>query len=230
LILHAIIQVEDNMKLGGSFVRTSWLLGLVAVLLLLTGCTVYPPSQSASTGPSNGIHIQGDGNSVDWSDPTTMCAATLVADAQVATLGTPHWNTPDGARSASLDAQTILQNGYSIYTPVNFSYTHIHRDQRREPTATIEFDTIGGSVGPDSYSEDYPQLTPKGIYLLVMVPGIDPIAKAYTEKWLTVVAAFPIFKDMVVLQPRMVDHDGKVSKEQKDALLSQIVQQLANCK
>lgn len=201
-----------------------WFPGLAVVMLLLAGCTVAQPG--ASSQPK-GLHIQGDTLTGDWTDPQIMCrGASLVADSGIAGLGASHWNTPDGTRSASLDTGTILKDGYAIYTPIHLSNVQIHRDQRHQPTS--EFDTIGGQVGPDSFSEGFPQVAPGGRYWLVFVPGIDPVAKAYTEKWLTVAAAWPIDKGMVILRPQTVEQGTTFPEVTKP--LSQMVQQLANCK
>ncbi len=220
------------MKAGVSLVRTAWFSALAAVILLLAGCDVAQPgSLAVSTVPPNGIHIQGDNQTIDFTNPANMCIGSLVADVGIAGLGTSHWNTPDGKRSATLDKGTILKNGYAIYTPVRFSHMHIHRDQRHQPTT--EFATIGGAVGPDSYDMDYPQVTPGGNYLLVLVPGTDPVAKAYTEKWLVVVAAYPIdAQGVVTFMPEHMEGKGQQSEKVPAVTkpLSQITQQLANCK
>ena len=121
-----------------------------------------------------------------------------------------------------------MRNGYAIYTPIHFSNMHIHRDQRHQPTN--EFDTIGGQVGPDTFSEDYPQVVPGGTYLLVFVPGIDPVANAYTEKSLVVAAAWPIDNQgMVILQHQTIEQ-GQVTQQEQRVPLSQETQQLAKCK
>jgi hypothetical protein len=155
-----------------------------------------------------------------------MCKAILVMDAGVSGLGPGHWNTPDGTRPAAADVQTLARGGYEIYTPIYFSSTHIHVDYRSQPTK--EFDTIGGRAGPDSDSTDYPQVAPQKNYLLTLVYGIEA-QKGEVKTVMIVNDAFPIdAKGIVTLQPQSVEQ-GNVNPA-RTAPLSQIVQQLANCK
>src|SRR5262249_32635095 len=155
-------------------VSTLWLFGLAGMMFLFAGCAV---GQAPTSSQSDGIHIQGSTYTADWS--THLCVAYLVADADIAELGPSHWNTPDGSRPEGASAETIMRDGYALYTPLQFSSLHILRDQRSEPTT--EFDTVGGSLGPDSYSMGDPQVIPGGRYLLAFVPGSDPIAQAWNE-------------------------------------------------
>ncbi|HEY7347948.1 MAG TPA: hypothetical protein VH599_06475 [Ktedonobacterales bacterium] len=160
-----------------------------------------------------------------------MCVAYLAADAGIAGLGASHWNSPDGSRPAA-DERTIVRQGYAIYTPLQFSSMRVLRDQRHQPTT--EFDTIGGQVGPDSYSSDDPQVIPGGRYLLLFVPGVDAVAQAWNEKWMVAAAAWPIdAKGIVTLQAAHTEEGQGPAGESFPAVtmpLSQIVQQLANCK
>ncbi len=196
-----------------------WLAGLAVLLLLLTGCDVAQPGSQA-----NGLHIHNDSLSIDWS--THLCVAYLAADAGIAGLGPGHWNSPDGSRPVA-DEQTIVRQGYAIYRPLRFSSMRILRDQRPQPTT--EFDTVGGQVGSDSYRGDDPQVTPGQRYLLLFVPGIDPVAQAWNEKVMIVSATFPIdAKGIVTLQYGSVEQG--TAYPARTAPMSQLTQQLANCK
>ncbi len=213
----------------------SWFLSLAVVAILQTGCVAVAQQGSLphnANAQPNGIHIKGDGVTIDW--VAHMCIASLAMDAGIAGLKPTHWNTPDGTRSAALDKLTILKEGYSIYTPLQFSYQHILLDHRQRiglaPGQTSELVTIGGANGPDTYDEDDPQVIVGGDYLLLFVQGIDPIAHGYTEKWLTVAAAFPIDpQGKVILKQQMIEQ-GQVTQQEQRVPLSQIAQQLAACK
>jgi hypothetical protein len=196
----------------------SRLSGLVITILLLTGCAVAQQS--------NGVHIQGDASRLSFNTPELMCKAILVADAGIAGLGSSHWNTPDGTRPAAADERTLVRGGYAIYTPLHFSFMHIHVDRRSQPTH--EFDTIGGQVGPDSDSEGYPQVMSQHNYLLVLVNGIQAL-QGESQTVMVVTDAFPIDAQGVVTLQDGSTEQGTVHPT-VTAPLSQIVQQLANCK
>jgi hypothetical protein len=210
-----------------SRVSTPRLAGLAVMVFLFAGCTV---AQGPTSSQSDGLHIHSDGLRTDMT--THMCIAYLAADAGIAGFGPSHWNSPDGTKPSALDDKTIVRNGYAIYRPLQFSSMHILRDQRPEPTS--EFDTVGGQVGPDTYSSDDPQVTPGGRYVLLFVPGIDPIAQAWNEKVMIVVAAWPIDeKGIVTLKPAHTEEGQDNQTENFPAVtkpLAQIVQQLADCK
>lgn len=118
-----------------------------------------------------------------------------------------------------------------IYTPLHFSSMHIHVDRRR--ARMNEFDTIGESVGPDSDSEGYPQVTPQQSYLLVLVYGIQA-EPGEIQTVMIVTDAFPIdAQGIVTLQPAHIEEGQGGQTENFPAVtmpLSQIIQQLASCK
>jgi hypothetical protein len=210
------------MKSRFHLVCAHWLAGLGIMVLLLNGCTVAQQS--------NGVHIQGDASRLSFNTPELMCKAILVADAGIAGLGPGHWNTPDGTRPATADARTLVRGGYMIYTPLRFSYMHTHVDRRSQPTR--EFDSIGGQVGPDSDSEGYPQVMPQHSYLLVLVYGIQAL-QGESQAVMVVTDAFPIdAQGVVTLQPAHTEGKGQETESFPAVTmpLSQIVQQLANCK
>lgn len=97
---------------------------------------------------------------------------------------------------------------------------------RSQPTK--EFDTVGGSAGPDTDEEGYPQVMPQQNYLLTLVHGIDAQAQGETKAVLIANDAFPIdAQGIVTLRPGDVEQ-GNVHPS-ITMPLSQIVQQLANC-
>jgi hypothetical protein len=206
-------------------------------MLLLAGCVVAQPSASSQTNgthsQANGIHIQGDADRIVYGTPQLMCTAPLVMEVGVSALGPGHWNTPDASRPPKPDAGFIVDEGYAIYTPLHFSHMHIYVDHRHQPQSTIEFATIGGIAGPDSYDMGYPQAPPGGNYLLVLVPGTDPVAHAWTEKVYVVTDAFPIdAQGNVILQPAHMEGKGQQTQNFPAVTmpLSQLPQQLASCK
>lgn len=221
------------MRLRPCFARSSRLAALVVLILLLTGCEVAQPktlqnstsTPGSSATPSNAIIINGDPDRAIANTPELMCAATVVADVAVSAVEPSYWNTPDRSRPSSTD--DALSHGYAIITPVQFSYIHTHVDHRTQPTS--EFYTLGGTVGQDRYSMDFPQVKVGETYLLVMLLGSDPAQHAYTEKKLVIHDAFPIStKGIVVLQPGSTEQGVVTPPLTKP--LSQITQELANCK
>ncbi len=214
------------MKSGMYLVRIHWLASLLVVLLFLpAGCDVAQPGSQ-----SVGLHIHSTNSSIDWS--THLCVAYLAADAGIASLGASHWNTPNGSRPAAADEQTVVRDGYAIYRPLQFSYMHIHRDQRHQPTA--EFDTIGGQVGADRYISDAsPQMNTGTTYLLVFFSGVPLQGQAHTEKLMVVDEAFLIDGQGIVTLHAAHDEGKGADTQHYPAVtmpLSQITQQLASCK
>ena len=212
------------MKSRFHLMRIHWFPGFAVIMFLLAGCAV---AQQA-----NGVTIQGDTFRISFNTPELMCRATLVVDAGISGLGPSHWNSPDGSRPAAANKQTLLMNGYAIYTPLHFSSMHIHVDHRRAQTR--EFATVGGQVGPDSFDDGYPQLVPQNNYLLVFVEGINAQAQANWETVMIVTDAFPIdSQGIVTLQPAHTEEGQGGQTENFPAVtmsLSQIAQQLASCK
>jgi hypothetical protein len=208
---------------------SQWLLGLLVMMLLLTGCVAV--AQPSGGAQSNGITIQGDPLKLSFNTPELMCKAILVLDAGISGRGASHWNTPTGSRPAAADQQTLLRNGYAIYTPIQFSNMHIHMDHRSQPTR--EFATVGGQVGPDQYWIGYPQVTPQDSYLLVLVYGIDAQSQAESKALLVVTDAFPIDAQGIVTLQAAHDEGKGADTQHFPAVtmpLSQITQQLAACK
>ena len=208
--------------------RAWWLAGLLAAFLLLPGCNVAQPDAQ-----SNGITIDTSSYALPFDTPARMCHAPLVIDATIAALGASRWNTPDGARPANIvDPNTLVQQGYLIYTPLQLSSSHIYTDFRQQPTSV--FATFGGRVGADRYVVDgRPQVVARQRYVLVLIPGIDVPAQGQAPTWMAVAGAFPIdAQGIVTLRPAHSEGKG-ASAQQYPAVtmpLSQLTQQLASCK
>ncbi len=215
--------------------RTSWSSCLVLVMLLLAGCTVTQPGyQTGGKSPASqdaGINIRGDSSRIVIGTPELMCQAPLVIDAGISVKGKSHWNTLDASRPQTRDAKTILEQGFAIYTPIQFSHMHIYVDHRHQPTK--EFATIGGDIGPDHYWLGDPQVQTGQNYLLVLVPGVTPMGHAYNESLYLVTDAFPIDAQGTVILQAAHDEGKGASTQHFPAVtmpLSQIAQQLASCK
>ncbi len=209
------------MQMRAHHVRNHWLAGSALLVFLLAGCAA-----------SNSIHLYSEVDKISLVTPEGMCAAILVMDAEVSSVGPGHWNTPDGTRPAGADEQTLVRGGYAIYTPIHLSDIHVYVDYRSQPTR--EFDTIGGSAGPDSDEEvGYPAVTAQQRYLFTMVYGIRAL-QSEIKSVLIVNDAFPIdAHDMVTLQSAHTEEGQGQQPEIFPAVtmpLAQIAQQLAKCK
>jgi len=221
------------MKSRCCFARASWLPGLAVVMLLLAGCEVDHPQSPHSSAPSSsdasatGITIQGDPDRLLHNTPELMCPMPLVVDGSISSLGKSHWNTPDGTLPSTVGVNDIIKQGYIMYTPIFFASMHILVDRRALPTS--EFVTVGGQVGQVRYSMGFPQVTPHGRYILVLQIASDRQGQSPSGKMLGVEDAFPISTDgIVTLQPGSTEQ-GTVSPG-VTMPLSQLSQQLANCK
>ncbi len=212
------------MRSGAYRVCRLQLAGLLLLLLLLAGC--------AAGSPTTGIHLYSEVDKMSMVTPEGMCAAILVMDAEVSSVGPGHWNMPNGSRPAGADEQTLARGGYAIYTPIHLAEMHIYVDYRSQPTR--EFDTVGGSAGPDSDEEvGYPTVTPGQRYLLTLVYGIQAL-KGEVKTVLIVYDAFPIdTHGIVTLQPAHAEEGQDRQPEVFPAVtmpLAQIASQLAGCK
>lgn len=221
------------MKSRSCLAHLSWLAALAVLILLLTGCEAAQSQGPHSSAPSGsdasttGITIHGDPDRLLHNTPERMCPMPLVVDGVISSLGKSHWNTPDGTLPSTVDANTVITKGYIMYTPIFFASMHIYIDHRSVPTS--EFVTVGGTVGPDQYSMDFPQVTPHGRYVLVFGIASDRQGQSPSGKMLGVEDAFPISTaGIVTLQPGSTEQ-GTVSPG-VTMPLSQLSQQLANCK
>ncbi len=204
-----------------------WLAGLF-VVLLLAGCVVAQPGSQ-----SNGIIIEVNSYSLPFDTPERMCHATMMMDATIAGLEASRWNTPNGARPANIvDPNTLIQQGYLIYTPLQIASSHIYTDFRQQPTSV--FATFGGRVGADRYIADgRPQVEAGKRYVLALIPGLEAQGQSQAEEWMGVAGAFPIdAQSIVTLRPAHSEGKGASSQDYPAVTmpLSQLTQQLASCK
>jgi hypothetical protein len=184
-------------------------------------------TQTPTPVPSLVISIASDGP--QFNNPDDWCGRLfeVVADATIGTLGPSHWNTPDYSPPPSLDEKTILNGGYTIFTPIQFSRMQPLVDHRDQPTE--EFMNRGGQVGSVKIRvEDVPSLSVGRRYIMLFEPGPDRQLRAYTETRLLLAAAFPVdTQGMVVLQAAY--HGGGENVPEQTMPLTQIQQKLTAC-
>ncbi len=207
----------------------------LATILFFSGCgNASTASQQQASGknalPALNIRLEVD--RIVFTTPASMCSAVLVAQVTIGSQGTAHWNTPTGARPAAALSANVVQNGYAIYTPVNFSGLIVYSDHRTQPTT--EFATVGGQVGPDRYIiSEFPQVTVGSRYVVLFAPAYNPATHAHVESTLLVYEAFPITaQDVVILQQAgSALEPGSGQRQPEISMpLSQLTQQLAACK
>jgi hypothetical protein len=158
--------------------------------------------------PGPGVHIflDGDFPSFDGA-PADLCSGGLVALATVSAYGPAHWNTPDGTRPASYTQTDLVEHGYKIYTPLQFSYWWVLVGPRFEPTT--EYVTMGGQVGNDTYVISMPHPSVGQLYLLVfgsgdaLTAGAGPTAQSVNAYNVMVVyGEVPVDAQLVAHFPR----------------------------
>lgn len=197
---------------------------------VLAGCGAPSASSHASKAglASTSINITIEADRFEFTTPQAMCKAPLVADIIAGTYGQAHWNTPSGSHSVTLDHQTILTQGYFIFTPLQVVSVHPLLDRRQEQTQ--EFVLVGGQVGRDVMRvEDFPWLITGSRYLVVFAPAHVVGTPVTTQTTLEVYNAFPIDShDIVTLQQQSIEQ-GKIAQPTITMPLVQIQQQLAAC-
>ena len=214
-----------------------WLAALVLLLSLgataacsSTGSGQITHSRQQVSYPSVNLRIEAD--RYEYTTPQSMCLSVLTSDVVVASHGKTHWNTPNGQRPTISSSNTIVTQGYRIYTPVLFAQHQPLVDHR--PAPTKEFVQVGGQVGTDSiFIDPYPQLKDGGHYVIVFAPGLLPADQGKTADSLVVYDAFPVdSQGMVLLQAAGSPNEpgsGQPQPEIKISLTS-LKQQLATCK
>ena len=207
----------------------------LTTILFFAGCgnastTNQHHASGESALPALNIHLEGD--HFQFTTPASMCSAVLVAQVTIESQGIAHWNTSTGARPATATSANVVQNGYAIYTPVNFSGLTVSVDHRTQPTA--EFATVGGQVGHDRYIiNEFPQVTVGSRYVVLFAPAYNPATHATVESTLLVYDAFPITSQgVVILQAAgSATEPGQGQPQPEISMpLSQLTQQLAACK
>lgn len=201
-----------------------------------TSSTAANVSSTNNRYPPANVHYNAD--RWEFTTPQSMCSAILTAEVKGVTHGSSFWNSPDGLRpyittmTKESVSQTISEQGYHIYTSVQFGTMKIFKDRRQQPTK--KFLTVGGQVQQDQiWSEPFPQLKNGDHYLIVFAPGVQPLSKGKVAEWLTVYNAFPIdTQGMVILQQAGSPNEpgsGTPASEVKISL-TDLQMQLAACK
>ncbi len=221
-----------------------FLAGLTLVLILvLSACQTTSPTTSSAANQAFSsqtyppIQIHDEADRYEFTTLESMCSALLVAEVQHITHGKSHWNTPDGLRPHITPlphtsiTQTIVEQGYRIYTSVRFGTMKVFKDHRQ--WSTKEFVTLRGQVQQDQYWLDpFPQLTGGDHYLIVFSPGDQPLG-GKVEDWLTVYDAFPVdSQGTVTLQQAGSPNEPGPGKPQPaiNISLTDLQHQLAACK
>ncbi|RAQ95736.1 hypothetical protein A4R35_09335 [Thermogemmatispora tikiterensis] len=215
----------------------------VLVFLLIGALSACQTTPSQTSVPSDqayaplNLHLHAD--RYEFTTPQSMCAAILTAEVKNITHGKSHWNTPDGLRPHIAAAaphmslpETIVAQGYRIYTPVRFGTMKVLRDLRQQPTQ--EFVTVGGQVQQDQlWLDPFPQLQDTGHYVIVFGPGIQPAGKGKVGTWLEVYDAFPVDEHgIVTLQQAGSPNEPGPGQPQPAVKISltDLQHQLAACK
>ncbi len=211
---------------------------LVPILTVLLFSCQAPAAQrpADSTATAIPLNLRLTVDRYEFTSPASMCPSLLTAEVETVSYGTSHWNTPDGRRpriaptSHSTLAETLVAEGYRIYTPVRFGSMRILHNRRRQ--ATQEFVTVGGQVGADQFwIGGFPQLQANGHYVLVFGAGLQP-PHGRQESWLEVYDAFPVDAHGIVTlqQPGSPSEPGPGQPQPAIRLsLSSLQHQLANC-
>jgi hypothetical protein len=208
--------VGDGRTLEGALAGWLKLVVGIAVLCLLAGCG--ESAQGTTSAPWN-IHVTID--RYKYSSPASMCGSLLIADATVKAHGQPHWNSANSLRPNLSTEQQVIDQGYTIYTPVLLEKMNAIYDKRTQDSK--EFASIGGRVGADSVQVDgLPQVKDGSRYLIAFNYG-NIAGKGKTEDWLTIFDVFSIdTQDIVTLS----------TEQQKETKipLKDLGQSLAQCK
>jgi len=200
---------------------------VAAGLLCLVALIAMAMSGAARASTAPGMNVHMDFDRLVFNTSQRMCAADVVADVTIGSIGQSHWNSGSGLRPAGLDETSLLKAGYTIVTPVGFSRQQNLLDHRAH--ATKEFVTFGGSVANDRIQVgDMPTLRGAGRYLIVAVPMPDLSTGKLGESTLGVIDAFAVRNGNVVLASSTTEQ-GSVSSAGQQIALSQLEQELRNC-
>jgi len=223
--------------------RTTSASGAIAfvgvIALLLAGCGGMASASQRNVSGGNAtsgnalpaLNIRLEVERYAYTTPASMCSAPLVALVTVGGRGQARWNTTNGARPANATEESVVQQGYAIYTPAIFATMTVLVDHRTQPTAT--FVTLGGQVGDDRYvAYGYPTVARGVRYVVVFAPTVLPVTHAVTESMLLVYDAFPVTPaGKVILQPAGSAQEPGPGQPQPEIALpvSQLTQQFAAC-
>jgi hypothetical protein len=180
---------------------------------------VFGTPPAGPPGPGVQLNIHADYYNVA-ATPATLCYSSLVALATVSAYGPAHWNTPDGTRPAAYTDTDLLNHGYKIVTPLQFSYWRVLLDRRAQPTT--EYVMLGGQVGNDTYEIDFPHPHVGALYLLAFGVGTGMMATANGSAVLA--RNVMVVYGIVPVDAQLLAHFPLVQEP-----LSQVESQLASC-
>lgn len=221
----------SRQDLGRPLRRYRMSLALVTLsVACVAGCTQGQRLSSHQISPSaSPLSIVGNVEHLPFDTPQRMCKAQLVVDATVSALGVAHWNTPDGTRPPWASSAVIETQGLQIYRPIQLTGTALLVDHRSFEQR--ELVAIGGTVGVDTITENYPLPLVGQRYLLVFVPGQRPPMLDPDYATLILTDAFEIDANDDILFPRnqVLPNGQDIAGGFTRMPLSRLKQQLIAC-
>ncbi|HEY7125911.1 MAG TPA: hypothetical protein VH540_18300 [Ktedonobacterales bacterium] len=156
-----------------------------------------------------------------------MRTEVLTIDATVERLLPSHCSTPDGLKPVADLTESQARQSYHIYIPLVFSRMQVLVDHREEPTDAFVVAT-GRLTNGGFTSEGSRLLTPGLRYLLVFIPGLNALAKGYTQQWLIVYEAYRIDDQAMVFLKEQTVEQGVVSQQEEKVPLSKLIRYLSS--
>lgn len=209
------------------------MMGLILALALLLGaCNSSTSGQTAQQLSTLPLHVRLIIDRAVFTKPGDLCNPILTAEVIVGSHGAARWNTPNGQRPPVTTSAEIVDQNYFIYRPVTFGRFIPLHDRRAAPT--VEYITVGGWVGQDSYEADeLPQLPEVGgHYVVVFAPPVSATALARGDVMLASYA-FPVTAaGTVILQQAGDPNEPGIGTPQPAITipLADLTQLLASCK
>src|ERR671937_1339559 len=138
--------------------RRLWTTGLA--LLCFTACSNQAQDTPLRQQPSptaSPFSITMTIEHLPFDTPQRMCTAEFVTVATMASWGVTHWNTPGATRPDYLSPIAVEAQGIQIYRPLQLSGSEVLIDRR--PAQQEELVAVGGTVGQDTITTNYPTPT-----------------------------------------------------------------------
>src|SRR5919204_4316316 len=181
--------------------RRLWTIGLA--LLCFTACSNQAQETPLRTQPSpsaSPFTITMTIEHLPFDTPQRMCTAEFVTVATVASWGATHWNTPGATRPDNLSSIAVEGQQFQIYRPLQLSGSEVLIDHR--PAPQQELAAVGGTVGQDTITTNYPTPLAGQRYLLIFVPGQRSGVAGPDYSTLILIDAFRIDDRDNILFPR----------------------------